>query len=75
MGLFGSKEDPENFIINKPKVQKGKFKSISIKPLDISKYVKAFFITPFQIFMSATIDKDSFCQNMGFSFIVFRFKG
>jgi len=59
--------DPENFIINKPKVQKGKFKSISIKPLDISKYVKAFFITPFQIFMSATIDKDSFCQNMGFS--------
>ena len=59
--------DPENFIINEPEYSKGKFKSISIKPLDISKYVKAFFITPFQIFMSATINKDSFCQNMGFS--------
>jgi Rad3-related DNA helicase len=59
--------DPENFIINKPEFSKGKFKSLSIKPLDISKYVKAFCITPFQIFMSATIDKESFCQNMGFS--------
>ena len=59
--------DPENFIINKPEYKKGKFKSIVIKPLDVSKYVKEFFITPFQIFMSATINKDSFCQNMGFS--------
>ena len=58
--------DPENFIINEPDYEKDKFQSISIKPLDVSKYVKAFFITPFQIFMSATIDKDSFCQNMGF---------
>ncbi len=59
--------DPENFIINEPEYKKGKFKSITIKPLDVSKYVKEFFITPFQIFMSATISKDSFCQNMGFS--------
>ena len=59
--------DPENFIINVPEYEKDKFKSISIKPLDVSKYVKAFFITPFQIFMSATINKDAFCQNMGFS--------
>ena len=58
--------DPENFIINEPEYKKGKFKSIAIKPLDVSKYVKEFFITPFQIFMSATINKDSFCQNMGF---------
>lgn len=59
--------DPENFIINEPVIEKGEFKSLSIKPLDISKYVQAFFITPFQIFMSATINKDAFCQNMGFS--------
>jgi ATP-dependent DNA helicase DinG len=59
--------DPENFIINEPVFEKEKFKSITMKPLDVSKYVKAFFITPFQIFMSATINKDAFCQNMGFS--------
>lgn len=59
--------DPENFIINKPVIKKEKLQSLSIKPLDISKYVRAFFITPFQIFMSATINKDAFCQNMGFS--------
>lgn len=59
--------NPENFILNEPVYEKGKFKSISLKPLDISQYVRAFFITPFQIFMSATIDKESFCQNMGFS--------
>ncbi len=60
--------DPENFIINEPeKEEEEKLKSIAIKPLDVSKYVKLFCITPFQIFMSATIDKTSFCENMGFS--------
>lgn len=64
---FEIASDPENFIINEPELEAGKFKSITIKPLDISKYVKSFCITPFQIFMSATIDKPSFCENMGFS--------
>jgi len=59
--------NPENFVINEPSFESKKFKSVTIKPLDISQYVRAFFITPFQIFMSATISKDSFCQNMGFS--------
>ena len=59
--------DLGNFIINEPEYKKGKFKSIIVKPLDVSKYVKEFFITPFQIFMSATINRDSFCQNMGFA--------
>ncbi len=59
--------DPENFIINDPITEKKEFKSLSIKPLDISNYVRAFFITPFQFFMSATVNKDDFCQNMGFS--------
>ena len=59
--------DLGNFIINEPEYKKEEFKSIIIKPLDVSKYVKEFFITPFQIFMSATINRDSFCQNMGFA--------
>ena len=59
--------DLGNFIINEPEYKKDEFKSIIIKPLDVSKYVKEFFITPFQIFMSATINRDSFCQNMGFA--------
>lgn len=57
----------ENFVVNDPIFKNGEFKSIAIKPLDVSGYIKKFFITPFQIFLSATIDRDSFCQNMGFS--------
>ena len=57
----------QNFILNKPYYDEGgKFRSLSIKPLDISKYVSTFFDHPVQIFMSATIDKESFCENTGF---------
>lgn len=55
----------ENFIINDPQKEGGNFKSISIVPLDISEYAQEFFKTDYQIFMSATIDKDSFCETMG----------
>ena len=59
-------EDKENFVINRPERDlDGKIKSISIKPIDISGYVKEFFKTPYQMFMSATIDKKSFCENTG----------
>ncbi|SHO43471.1 conserved hypothetical protein [Nitrosotalea sinensis] len=55
-----------NFVVNDPfKDERGNFRSVSIKPLDISKYVKTFFDIEHQIFMSATIDKDSFCENAG----------
>ena len=54
--------DLGNFIINEPEYKKEEFKSIIIKPLDVSKYVKEFFITPFQIFMSATVNRDSFAK-------------
>ncbi|WP_255464485.1 ATP-dependent DNA helicase [Nitrosopumilus sp. b1] len=57
--------DKENFIINEPKMDGDLFLSLDVKPLDISKYVKDFFQTPIQIFMSATIDKNSFCETMG----------
>ena len=57
----------QNFILNKPYYDEGgKFRSLSVKPLDISKYVSTFFEHPVQIFMSATIDKESFCENTGF---------
>ena len=54
--------DTENFVLNTTVNQ---YTSVSIIPLDISKYVKDYFITPYQIFMSATISRDSFCETMG----------
>jgi len=57
--------DKENFVINDPYTQAGKFKYVSVVPLDISKYVESFFVTPYQVFMSATIDKNSFCETTG----------
>lgn len=61
--MFSNKN---NFVVNDPfKDERGNFRSVSIKPLDISKYVKTFFDIEHQIFMSATIDKDSFCENAG----------
>ena len=59
-------DNKENFIINEPyKDSTGSFRSVSVKPLDISKYVSSFFDLENQIFMSATIDKESFCENTG----------
>jgi len=59
--------DRENFVVNDPvKDLDGNFRTISVKPVDISKFVKTFFETEHQVFMSATIDKSSFCENMGF---------
>jgi ATP-dependent DNA helicase DinG len=55
-----------NFVVNDPfNDELGNFRSVSVKPLDISKYVKTFFDIENQVFMSATIDKDSFCENAG----------
>jgi ATP-dependent DNA helicase DinG len=59
-------EDKENFVVNEPqKDLDGKIKFVSIKPIDVSKFAKTFFETEYQIFMSATIDKNSFCENLG----------
>ena len=58
--------DKDNFVINRPETDSGGvFKSVSVKPVDISKYVKDFFQTDLQMFMSATIDRESFCENTG----------
>jgi Rad3-related DNA helicase len=56
----------ENFVISDPKSNtNGDFRSISIVPLDISRYVTEFFDVPIRVFMSATIEKRGFCENMG----------
>ncbi len=58
--------DKENFVINDPERDTyGDFKKISVKPIDISKFVNSFFESEYQLFMSATIDKQSFCENTG----------
>ena len=58
--------DKDNFVVNDPvKDLNGNFKTISVKPIDVSKFANTFFETDYQIFMSATIDKSSFCENMG----------
>jgi len=58
--------DKENFVVNDPvKDFNGNFKTISLKPVDVSKFANSFFDTDYQLFMSATIDKSSFCENMG----------
>ena len=58
--------DKENFVVNSPtNDMSGNFRSVSVKPVDVSKFAKSFFETEYQIFMSATIDKHSFCENMG----------
>lgn len=58
--------DKDNFVVNDPvKDLNGNFRTISVKPIDVSKFANTFFETEYQIFMSATIDKLSFCENMG----------
>ena len=58
--------DKDNFVVNDPmKDLNGNFRTISVKPIDVSKFANNFFKTEHQIFMSATIDKSSFCENMG----------
>ena len=59
--------DPENFVVNDPELDKdGEFESVLIKPLSVRRHAGSVFRTPVQIFMSATIHRDSFCQSMGF---------
>jgi Rad3-related DNA helicase len=58
--------DKDNFVVNNPvKDLNGNFRTVSVKPIDVSKFANSFFETEYQIFMSATIDKSSFCENMG----------
>jgi len=56
----------DNFVVNEPtKDNRGDFQAVSLKPIDVSEFSNSFFNTEFQMFMSATIDHKSFCENMG----------
>ena len=58
--------NPANFVVNDPELDgDGKFESVLVKPLSVGRYVDSVFRTPVQIFMSATIHKDTFCRIMG----------
>ena len=58
--------DKDNFVVNDPvRDLNGNFRTVSLKPIDISKFANSFFETEYQIFMSATLAKNSFCENMG----------
>ncbi|RNJ77891.1 MAG: helicase [Nitrosopumilus sp. H13] len=60
------KSDTDNYVIADPARDfGGDFKSVSISPVDVSAFVGEFFDTKYQLFMSATIDKPSFCENLG----------
>ena len=59
--------NPENIVIQPDSIDPAKATKISIKPLNISKYVGEFFDYPHQIFLSATINKTLFSKNMGIS--------
>ena len=60
------KSNKNNFVVNDPlKDFNGNFRILSVKPIDVSKFTASFFTTDYQVFMSATIDKSGFCENMG----------
>ncbi|ABK76851.1 Rad3-related DNA helicase [Cenarchaeum symbiosum A] len=57
--------DGENFVVNDPQMSQGEFSSITLTPLDISGYVEDLCLSPYQVFMSATISRDPFCETTG----------
>lgn len=60
--------NPANFVVNDPEHDAdGSFRSVLVKPLSVGRYADSVFRTPVQIFMSATIHKETFCRSMGFA--------
>ncbi|MDE0090309.1 MAG: ATP-dependent DNA helicase [Thaumarchaeota archaeon] len=58
--------DMGNFVVNRPETDAdGNIRTISVKPIDVSGFAGEFFTSKHNLFMSATIDKPSFCENMG----------
>ena len=63
--FYEIKDKPDNFVIQESQDSYGKTSMVSIKPIEIGKYVDEFFDRPHQIFMSATINLQMFCRTMG----------
>lgn len=60
------RQDKDNFVAGRPaRHPDGSFDSLSVKPVDVSRFTGEFFDTEYQVFMSATVDKAGFCENMG----------
>ena len=58
--------NPSNFVVNRPELDGGgAFKSVLIRPLSVRRYADSVLRTPVQVFMSATIHKETFCSSMG----------
>jgi len=60
------KSNSHNLIVQE-ELKSEKIEKITIKPIEIADYTKQFFDFPLQLFMSATINKEIFCDMMGFS--------
>lgn len=58
--------NPSNFVVNRPELDGGgAFRSVMIRPLSVGRYTDSVLRTPVQVFMSATIHKETFCSSMG----------
>jgi len=64
MALGEIRDNPQNFVVQKYSGSDGTSK-LSVKPINVSRYVSKFFDMEHQMFMSATIHKDTFCSTMG----------
>lgn len=64
--LNAIEENSDNILIELIRKETDEIDKIRFTPLEIKEYVSNFFNFPTQIFMSATIDKEIFCQTMGF---------
>ena len=58
--------DKNNFIIQDPEIDDvGKFKKVSLQPIDIGNYANQYLNSKYQIFMSGTIDGENFAKSIG----------
>ena len=55
----------DNFVIQVPTSSYGNTKMLSIVPIEINEYVKSYFDSDYQVFLSATINRDNFSRNLG----------
>lgn len=56
----------ENFVVQMPEADHtGGFKRLSVVPVDIDKFAESFFDSDYQVFLSATIDRDNFSKSLG----------
>ena len=64
MAMIAGNKD--NFVIQTPETDPaGNFKKLSLLPVEINKLAEGFFDADYQVFMSATIDKDNFSRSLG----------